>query len=189
MKHRVFALLFALLLILTGVGCKSKNEPVVPTPTPQETQPAASTPAPVVSGTPKYIFFFIGDGMGAAHVQLAALLDSASRPDYAVTPVRFAQFPVLGNAQTYLANTYVPDSAASGTGLACGVKTVLYTVGLEADRKTIAPNLTEYYHEKGYKTGVISSVAINNATPATFYAHTSHAQTIMRSAGRWPAAR
>lgn len=43
-------------------------------------------------------------------------------------------------------------------------------IGLQADKKTAAKNISEVFKEKGMKIGIVSSVTINHATPSAFYA-------------------
>lgn len=52
----------------------------------------------------KYVFYFIGDGMGLAQVSLteAWLADKDGR--IGSEPLSFSQFPVLGTATTYSAS-------------------------------------------------------------------------------------
>ncbi|NSW76317.1 MAG: alkaline phosphatase, partial [Candidatus Atribacteria bacterium] len=83
-------------------------------------------------------------------------------------------FSVLSYAGTV--NTHslgeIPDSASSGTALACGVKTRNGMIGLDPSGKTI-PSIAEIAKRKGFRIGIITNVAINDATPASFYAHRS----------------
>jgi alkaline phosphatase len=62
------------------------------------------------------------------------------------------------------------DSAAAGTALATGVKTLNGVVGLDAAGQRVE-NLTERAHSLGKATGLVTSVPFSHATPATFGAH------------------
>jgi len=80
----------------------------------------------------KYIFYFIGDGMGTSHVTLAKLYaDSVLNDSNAVS---FTQFPVVSHSTTYAQNRYITGSAAAGTALSSGTKTSINTIGLTYDR-------------------------------------------------------
>lgn len=119
----------------------------------------------------KYIFFFIGDGMGLNQVQMAELYGAELQGNIGITPLLFTQFPSSTVATTYSATNGVTDSAASGTALATGVKTRNGCIGVMEDKVTPLKSIAVRAKEAGCKVGVASSVAINHATPAAFYAH------------------
>lgn len=121
---------------------------------------------------PKYIFYFIGDGMG--HNALA-LTESylASEPGDSIGfgTLNFTQFPAVGFATTWCANRRMTDSAAAGTALASGKKTSVGTIGLNAERTEPVQSIAVAAKEQGMRSGVATSVSIDHATPAAFYAH------------------
>lgn len=121
------------------------------------------------SDGPKYVFYFIGDGMGINQVIGTCEYNEAT--GYGPAVVNFSQFPVRGFITTYSSNSLVTDSAAAGTALACGVKTYNSAIGLNADEKPVS-NLCEWAKAAGFGTGVATTVGINHATPASFIAHT-----------------
>lgn len=121
---------------------------------------------------PKYVFLFVGDGM--SHVQMnAAQVYNGDNTDGKVKPKRlsFNQFPSNGLATTYDSTSFAPDSASTATALSCGVKTHSGVIGLAVDKKTQPENITEKVKKAGMKVGIVSTVTINHATPAAFYAH------------------
>lgn len=119
----------------------------------------------------KYIFFFIGDGMGINQIQMAELYSAELQGNIGVAPLLFTQFPIATIATTYSATNGITDSAASGTALATGVKTRNGCIGMMKDKITPLKSIAVRAQETGCKVGVASSVAINHATPAAFYAH------------------
>ena len=119
----------------------------------------------------KYIFFFIGDGMGINQIQMTELYSAEFQGNIGVAPLLFTQFPIATIATTYSATNGVTDSAASGTALATGVKTRNGCIGVMKDKITHLKSIAVRAREAGCKVGVASSVAINHATPAAFYAH------------------
>ena len=123
------------------------------------------------SNKAKYVFLFIGDGMGFSHVALAEAYLAQERGDACgQDPLTFTQFPVLGMATTFSASNPITCSSAAGTALATGYKTKNHMLGMNPDSlplKSIAYTL----HEAGYKIGIMTNVGINHATPAAFYAH------------------
>ncbi len=166
---------FCFLVLLFFTGCAAVPE--------QEEQPCESTPVVQEIGkpahtkelgnnTPKYVFLFIGDGMSFAQVNAAQIYKgSIFGGELTMGKLNFAQFPVTGMAATYDATSFCPDSAAAGTALSCGIKTKSGVLGLAADKETMQKNIAEMFQEDGRKIGIVSTVAINHATPAAFYAH------------------
>lgn len=122
------------------------------------------------NGRAKYIFVFIGDGMGAGHAAVAESYLSHKEGKLGGEQLCFTGFPVLGLCTTYSADHHVTCSSASGTAIACGTKTNNGFLGIDPEGnrlKSIAYDLKE----DGYKIGIMSSVPVNHATPASFYAH------------------
>ncbi len=124
---------------------------------------------------PKYIFMFIGDGMAWPQVQLANnYLGVMKNGKDSVKPEKmlFTTFPHAGTSTTYDNQTYITESPSAGTALATGKKTNSNIIGLSPDGseryETIAEKLKK---QLGYKIGIVSTVNINNATPAAYYAH------------------
>lgn len=117
---------------------------------------------------PKYIFYFIGDGMGYGQIMGADTYRRLveQRPD----SLLMLQFPSCGMITTYSSNTPVTDSAAAGTALATGHKTKNNMLGMASD-STVVRNIAEDLHELGYGIGLVTNVCPDDATPAAFYAH------------------
>lgn len=131
----------------------------------------AATPAS--ARTAKYIFYFIGDGMGPNHVALAEYYHGTMADSLGTQPLGFSQWPVATLASTYSASSRVTDSAASGTALATGTKTVNGSIGMAADLTTPLKSIAYRAQETGKRIGIASSVGITHATPAAFYGHTA----------------
>jgi alkaline phosphatase len=122
---------------------------------------------------PRYIFLFIGDGMGPNHVQAGEAF-AASVPRNGETeprPLVMTTLPVHGTATTYSQNNAITDSAAAATALSTGFKTSNGTISMNADHTSSLTTLAEKTHDKGLRVGILTSVTINHATPAGFYAH------------------
>lgn len=121
---------------------------------------------------PKYIFYFIGDGMGHNALALTeACLADEQGDDIGFGTLRFTQFPAVGFATTWCANRRMTDSAAAGTALASGKKTSVGTIGMNAERTDPVQSVAAAAKERGMRSGVATSVSIDHATPAAFYAH------------------
>ena len=140
---------------------------------------------------PKYVFLFIGDGMSYPQFQAAAdYLGALADEDYekalpstkydtregavldGPVALNFMGFEVAGSAVTYDSCSFAPDSASTATSIATGKKTYSGMINVDESGATPYETIAEKLHaQKGWKIGVISSVNLNHATPAAFYAH------------------
>ena len=77
----------------------------------------------IVCGQAKYVFYFIGDGMGINQVNIAEVYLSAMNGERGSASLLMTGFPVASMAATFSADADVTDSAAAGTALATGKKT------------------------------------------------------------------
>ncbi|MBR1712589.1 MAG: alkaline phosphatase [Alloprevotella sp.] len=119
----------------------------------------------------KYIFYFIGDGMGVNQVNGAETYLAAREGRIGTSPLLFSSFPYMGFVTTQSATDGVTDSAAAGTALASGVKTKNYAIGMLQDLETPVKTIAEVARDHGAAVGITTSVSVDHATPAVFYAH------------------
>lgn len=124
-----------------------------------------------LSAEPKYIFFFIGDGMGMGHVMSAQTYNRTVLKNE--KPLLMMQFPVASQAMTFSATGPITDSAAAGTALSTGNKTLNSMLGLLPDSAKVT-SIAKYLQDRGYGIGITSSVPLDDATPASFYTHVPH---------------
>lgn len=126
------------------------------------------------AATPKYVFLFIGDGMSYPQIQATAYFNGTQQggEEPTIERVSFMDFPVIGSQYTYDSTSFCPDSASTATSIASGRKTASGVINVSPDAsehfETIAEKLKR---QLGYKVGVLTSVNLNHATPAAFYAH------------------
>ena len=138
---------------------------------------------------PKYVFLFIGDGMSYPQIQSTAdYLGALEDADYwqaepslddnggavldGPSYLNFMNFEAAGSAVTYDSNSFCPDSASTATSISTGHKTYSGTINMDETGTTAYETIAEKVHDQlGMKVGVISSVNLNHATPAAFYAH------------------
>lgn len=118
----------------------------------------------------KYVFYFIGDGMGLNQVNTTEMYLGEQQGRIGTEPLCFASFPVAGMATTFSASNSITDSAAGGTALATGVKTYNGAIGVDADKERVM-SVAERAKRAGKKVGVTTSVSVDHATPAAFYGH------------------
>ena len=185
MKRMIAATLTLALTTAALAGCAANAA----APTDDQNTVAATTMSNETGKTPKYVFLFIGDGMSYPQIQstsdyLGALNDEdywqaqpslddnqgaiLDGPEY----LNFMNFEGVGTAVTFDSNSFAPDSASTATSIATGHKTYSGSINVDetgtVEYETIAEQLKA---QKGYEIGVITSVNLNHATPAAFYAH------------------
>ncbi|MEO9476199.1 MAG: alkaline phosphatase [Cyclobacteriaceae bacterium] len=114
---------------------------------------------------PKNVILLIGDGTGLSQIS-SAFYYKETKPNY-------ARFPFIGLIRTSSSKEDITDSAAGATAFASGVKTYNRAIGV-ADDTTEVETLVEIVSPQGIKTGLISTSAIQHATPACFYSHVKH---------------
>lgn len=117
---------------------------------------------------PKYVFYFIADGMGQGYVEAAQkynlqVLKSEQQ-------LLMMQFPVQAVVTTHSASDKITDSAAAGTALATGCKANRDAVGVSHDNKK-PQSIAQLLKCAGWGVGIVTSVCPDDATPAAFYAH------------------
>ena len=118
----------------------------------------------------KYVFYFIGDGMGVNPVNGAEMYLAEQEGRIGVKPLLFTTFPAGTMATTFSATNSVTDSSAAGTALATGEKTYNGAVSMDDD-KNVLSTVAERAKKAGRKVGIATSVSVDHATPAAFYAH------------------
>jgi len=169
--RKPIALLLLALLLLTGFGCAPQGsaanaetiEPIVlSTDEPEATAAITPMPKPEL----KYIFLFIGDGMGAAQIQATSEALAAAGRD----ALSFLEFPVQGSVKTASFDGSVTDSAAAATAISTGKKTINGYLGLDSDKNRIE-TIAETLRNAGRRIGILTTVSLDHATPAGFFAH------------------
>ncbi len=122
-----------------------------------------------VAGRPRYVFYFIGDGMGAAHRQLAEIYLREKTGDPS-RKLLINSFGVAGLITTYSKDSLITDSAAAGTALSTGKKTLNGLIAKTPEKNDLK-TLIEAAEDGGMATGIITTTKLTHATPATFAAH------------------
>ena len=120
--------------------------------------------------TAKYVFYFIGDGMGVNQVNGTEMYLAEQEGRIGAKSLLFTSFPVASVATTFSATNSVTDSSAAGTALATGSKTYNGAIGMD-DQKQPLQSVAAQAKAAGKKVGVATSVSVDHATPAAFYAH------------------
>jgi alkaline phosphatase len=159
-----------------------------------------ATATAAFADAPKYVFFFLGDGMASAQIQsteayLATkyavdnyLMDVSTYPANPAKPtaprgdlnaeyllkqenrLNMSKMPVAGMQTTYDAFALQTDSASSATAFACGLKTRSGVIGMDDAKTQSFKSVAQLAHEQGKRVGILSSVSLDHATPAAYYA-------------------
>ena len=141
---------------------------------------AISLPATVYASTPtiKNVIYMIPDGGGYGSydfsnmVKQAGGFDAVKFPNKTptdTTPMALGK-QLAGSAKTSPFGGGITDSAAAGTALATGHKTINGRIGVNSNGKPIA-NLVEAAQKVGKATGIVATYEWMHATPAAFTAH------------------
>ena len=188
MKKIIAAILAVCMMLTLFVGCGNQEQPNETTVNNETTVPETTVPVDTLSA-PKYVFLFIGDGMSYPQIQSTAdYLGALTDEDYFMAQpslddnqgaildgpqyLNFMNFEAAGSAVTYDSNSFAPDSASTATSISTGHKTYSGTINTDETGTIAYETIAEKVHEQlGMKVGVISSVNLNHATPAAFYAH------------------
>jgi len=125
----------------------------------------ADPPAARAAAPRRNVILMIGDGMGLAQRSAARLMAVGSEGRTEID-----RLPGLCLVTTWSADAMTTDSAASATAFACGVKTVNGALGLDRNGKP-RPTILEQAGAAGFATGIVTTAALSDATPAAFYAH------------------
>jgi len=122
---------------------------------------------------PRVVLLMIGDGMGQEFLDMARESEQTRRQDPAYKLAMDA-LPVRTTMKTLLHGKYVTDSAASGTAIACGRHHHMNAVSVGQDKSSPLETVVDVAEAGNWKTGIISNMSLDDATPACFYAHAGH---------------
>ena len=130
---------------------------------------------PAGVGRAKYVFLFIGDGMGYVQRNAAETYLAGMRRTHSDTAERRSQLlmndlPVSATIRTDSLSG-VTDSAAAATAIATGNKTVNNAVGMNPQKDEVYESIAQKVRRRGLKVGIVTSAFLQDATPAAFYGH------------------
>ncbi len=130
----------------------------------------------------KNIILFIADGWGFNHITATNYYehgeDGQQLYEREFTPYAMSTYSARSKGydaeKAWTSFVYFragsTDSAAAATTLASGVKTLNGAIGVGQDSKPV-PTIVDKAESQGKSTGIVSSVHIAHATPASFAAH------------------
>ncbi|MDX2350536.1 MAG: alkaline phosphatase [Porticoccus sp.] len=158
-SRKAIAILAATLLLLTTVFSHAA----------QDEHPSKAT-----SST--NVILFIGDGMDEHQITMARNYLYGADGAFAME-----QMPVRSSVQVHTLREdnpnqlrYVADSANTASTLATGLLTSKGRISTSAAKDVDQETILEAAQKKGYRTGLVSTASLTDATPAAFAAHTSH---------------
>jgi len=133
---------------------------------------------------PRYIFVFIGDGMGENHILATEKYTSQPAPYEDWLSSWVSTYPQGGTYDpikawsdfTWVQQNSITDSAAAATALFSGKKTSKYRINVSPDGSLRYKTITEEAHEAGLSVGAVTSVPISHATPGAWMAHNASRQ-------------
>lgn len=138
---------------------------------------AALFPAPAISqngrganGAPKYVFLFLSDGSGAAHLEITRQYRQYINNEGMVIVDKIIKEGSLGVMTTHAANSLSTDSAAAATAMSAGCKAKIGALGV-CDDGTVAVSAMEIARRRGMKLGLVTNSTIYDASPAAFVCH------------------
>lgn len=111
---------------------------------------------------PKNIILLIGDGMGLTQLYSGFMANQGK--------LNIFNIKEIGFSVTTAADTDITDSAAGATAMATGRKTNNRHVGIDSAGNHLV-SITKKLKQQNFRTAIISSGDVTDATPASFYAH------------------
>jgi alkaline phosphatase len=136
---------------------------------------AGSAMAQIGAGEPRHVILIIGDGMDEQQITIARnYLKGASGE------LLLDQMPMRGAAQILTiddrvngAPVYVSDSANTASSMATGKVTSRGRIATSAGDDRDLTTIVELAEDAGYRTGLVTTSSVTDATPAAFAAHIS----------------
>jgi alkaline phosphatase len=123
----------------------------------------AATPLAAARPPVDSVILFIGDGMGAAQIEMARLAGGGE-------PLAMQRMSYSGVVATQSAGGRTTDSAAAGTALATGHKTENGRIAVAPDGRRLE-TILERCQKARKGAGLVTTDAVHGATPAAFASH------------------
>ncbi|CAG8973925.1 hypothetical protein HYALB_00003703 [Hymenoscyphus albidus] len=123
-------------------------------------------------GVPKgkrNLIFMVSDGMGPASLSLTRSFRQF-QDDLPIDDILVLDQHFIGSSRTRSSNSLVTDSAAGATAFSCGSKSYNGAISMLPDHSPCGTVL-EAAQRAGYKTGLVVTTSVTDATPACFAAH------------------
>ncbi|KAI9882458.1 MAG: hypothetical protein M1823_005794 [Watsoniomyces obsoletus] len=115
------------------------------------------------------LIFMVSDGMGPTSLSLARSFrqfEAGLGPDDVLELDRH----LIGSSRTRSTSSLVTDSAAGATAFSCGLKSYNGAISILPNHQPCG-TVMEAAKEAGYRTGLVVTTRLTDATPACFAAH------------------
>lgn len=131
---------------------------------------------------PKNIILLIGDGMGEAEIALARAYEYDGDAGLFVDTMKDRGSVVVKQLMVEDPSKieFAGSSGSGGTTISTGYRTSEERVAVRAEDGAHYKTILEEAQELGFKTGLVSTAIITDATPATFAAHTQNRYCYMQ---------
>ena len=137
------------------------------------TTAAAENAATETPSEPRHVILIIGDGMDEQQVTIARNYLAGAQGQLLMDsmPIRGASQILTIEDKVDGGPVYVADSANTATSLATGEITSRGRLATSAGADKDLPTIVELAEAAGYRTGLVSTASVTDATPASFAAH------------------
>lgn len=132
--------------------------------------PSQSQTPPNGGRVPKYVFLFLADGGGMAHMEIARQYSRQIHNEGFVIVDKIIKEGSVGVMTTHAADSLSTDSAAAATALAGGCKANIGALGVCVDG-TPTVSAMELARRRGMRLGLVTNATIYDASPAAFVCH------------------
>jgi alkaline phosphatase len=119
---------------------------------------------------PKYIFIFMADGAGLAHLEITRQYNKVVHNEGLIISDRIMKEGSVGLITTHAADSLSTDSAAAATAMASGCKTQNGRIGICEDG-TIPKTVLEVAKAAGMRIGLVTNATVYDASPAALASH------------------
>ncbi|PNS16833.1 Repressible alkaline phosphatase [Sphaceloma murrayae] len=160
----IWAFLATIAIIILAVLLQHRSHSHTPPP------PTSSPSPPPLRPTGKRnLIFMVSDGMGPSSLSLTRSFNQHIH-SLPYNHTLLLDNLLLGQSRTLSSSSWVTDSAAGATAFSCGLKSYNGAISMLPDG-TPCPSVMEGAKRAGYKTGVVVTTRVTDATPACFGAH------------------
>ncbi|KAL8810335.1 MAG: hypothetical protein Q9200_002655 [Gallowayella weberi] len=118
------------------------------------------------------LIFMVSDGMGPTSLSLTRTFRQTVT-GLPIDDVLVLDEHLIGSSRTRSTSSLITDSAAGATAFSCGQKSYNGAISVLPNRDPCGTVL-EAAKRAGYKTGLVVTTRITDATPACFAAHVNH---------------
>ena len=146
--------------------------------------PLLSQTPSAASRTPKYVFLFLADGAGIAHMEIARQYSRQIHNEGFVIVDKIIKEGAVGLMTTHAADALSTDSAAAATALAVGCKANIAALGVCADG-TVPASAMELARQRGMKLALVTNAAVYDASPAAFVCHVPNRRDYAKIVSRY----